>query len=222
MHQAAAYAAAVPPHTYITFLALVEAIIPYTAACSAPGDVQSAGAVQFGVHEYLIWELDHNLSLWQGFYLTAVPLSAPTAELLNYGAAQFTALGYNQAPPCCAGRTGCPFADLHPADRIRVLSMLEQSDQLDLAPLPPPYRNDLGIVRYMIDFISRQTLFGNYSEWPAYGSTRLRVPTERRLECFPPGWSQVRYPGVVPGYRAFMGSVLTIERQGGGTSIVCS
>ncbi|MBY0011830.1 hypothetical protein [Paenibacillus typhae] len=222
MHQAAGYAAAVSPHTYVTFRALVEAIIPYTADCSAHGAVQSAGAVQLCVHEYLIWELDHNLSLWLGYYLTPVPLAAPTAELLNCGAVQFTASGQHQVVPGRPGHTEYPFAALHPSDRIRVLAMLEQCDHLDYAAFPPPYRNDRGLVRYIIDFLNRQTMFGNYSEWPAYGSTRLRTPTERRLEGFPPGWSQVCYPGVVPGYRAIMGNVLTIERQGGGASIVRS
>jgi hypothetical protein len=218
MHPAATYAATVSPHTCTTFRALVDAIIPDSAGSAAHGDVQTAGAVNLCVHEYMIWELDHSLSLIEGLYLTTVPLSSPTAGLLNCGAVQFVASGQMQNRIDYSVWTRSPFAALHPADRIRVLAMLEQV-QLDLGALPPPFRNDGGLIRYFVDFLNRQTMFGNYSEWPAYGKTRLKVPTERRLQGFPVGWIQAEYPGVVPGYRALLGTVLTIERQGGGSSI---
>ncbi|MEK5026758.1 hypothetical protein [Paenibacillus sp. FSL M7-1046] len=221
MHPAATYAETVSPHTCTTFRALVEAIIPNTATGYACGDVQTAGAVNLCVHEYMIWELDHSLSLVQGFYLTVVPLSSPVAGLLNCGAVQFVASGQMQDVIDYSVWAGSPFASLRPADRIRVLAMLEHAD-LDLGAVPPPFRNDAGLIRYIIDFLNRQTMFGNYSEWPAYGKTRLSVPTKRRLEGFPVGWIQAEYPGIVPGYRALLGTVLTIERQGGGSSIVCS
>lgn len=164
MHPAATYAATVSPHTCTTFRALVEAIIPNTATGSVCGDVQTAGAVNLCVHEYMIWELDHSLSLVQGFYLTVVPLASPVAGLLNCGAVQFVASGQMQAVIDYSVWEGSPFAALHPADRIRVLAMLEHAD-LDLGTVPPPFRNDAGLIRYNIDFLNRQTMFGNFSEW---------------------------------------------------------
>ncbi|WNS44072.1 hypothetical protein [Paenibacillus sp. MMS20-IR301] len=221
MHPAAAYAATASDYICATFRALAEALIPDGTASSVYGDVEAAGAVALCVHEYMIWELDHSLSLMQGLYLSVVPLSGPTVGLLNCGAVQFVASGQNRSGIDYSFWPVSPFASLHPVDRIRVLAMLEQTD-LDLGVLPPPYQRDGGLVRFIIDFLNRQILFGNYSEWSAYGSTRLQTPVRRRLEGFPAGWIQAEYPGVAPGYRALCGNVLTIVRQEGGSSIVCS
>ncbi|ASA23677.1 hypothetical protein [Paenibacillus donghaensis] len=219
MHTAQDYAATVDAHTFATFLALVEAIVPHTAVPCVFGAEPSAGAVDLCIHKYMIWELDHSLSLALGFHLTVVPLSASTAMMLNAGAVQFVASGQSQHAPNYS-KWGCsPFSSLSQADRIRVLAMLEQLN-VDLGTLPPPYRDDGGFLRFMVDFLNRQTMFGNYSEWSAYGTTRLATPTERRLEYFPISWKQVGYPGVVPGYRALHGYLLTIERKGGESTIV--
>lgn len=219
MHLAQTYAASVDAHTLATFRALVEAIVPNTPALTVYGEEQSAGAVDLCIHEYMIWELDHSLSLVLGFYLTVVTLSASTAGLLNAGAVQFVNSGCAQHAPDYSMWRCSPFCSLSPSDRIRVLAMLEQLN-VDLGTLPPPYRNDGGLVRYIVDFLNRQTMFGNYSEWSAYGTTRLATPNERRLEYFPISWRQVGYPGVVPGYRALLGFLLTIERKGGESTIV--
>ena len=50
--------------------------------------------------------------------------------------------------------------------------------------------------------LNRFTMMGYYSEWYGYGSTRLEVPDQRRLEYFPLSWQQVGYPGPSLGYRA--------------------
>lgn len=219
MHPATIYAATADPHAFMTFRALVEAIIPGSPVSCAGGEVQAAGAVDLCIHEYMIWELDHSLSLVLGFYLTNVPLSCSTARLLDAGAVQFAASGQMRYAPNHLLWGSSPFAALCPDDRIRVLAMLEQLN-VDFGTLPPPYRDDGGFLRFMIDFLNRQTMFGNYSEWSAYGTTRLQTPTERRLESFPVSWRQVGYPGVVPGYRALRGNLLTIERKGGESTIV--
>jgi hypothetical protein len=199
--------------TLTTFRALVEAIAPNTPLVGSLGTEQAAGAVELGVHEYLMWELDHKISLFIGYYLADVPLAVPTAMLLNAGAAQLIASGQTQASQLYAVWGSCPFASLSPKDRIRVLAMLEQLD-IDLGCLPPPYKNDGGLVIYIVDFLNRATMFGFYSEWSAYGATRLKTPTQRRLEYFPISWQQVGYPGVSKGYRALRGYPLTIERNG--------
>ncbi|WP_379150816.1 hypothetical protein [Paenibacillus sp. sgz5001063] len=218
MHPSAIYTATVDSHILATFKALVEAIIPDSLISATYSPVLSAGAADLCIHEYMIWELDHSLSLVLGFGLTDIPLSCSTSGLLNAGAAYLAASGQLQYAPNHLLWESGPFSALSQADRIRVLAMLEQGN-IDPGILPPPYRNDLGFTRYMIDFLNRQTMFGNYSEWSAYGTTRLRTPTERRLEFFPESWKQVEYPGVVPGYRALLGYMLTIERQGGESTI---
>lgn len=209
----------IDPHTVATFRALVEAIVPDTPALAVFGAEQTPGAADLHIHEYMIWELDHSLSLFLGTHLTVVPLASPTAQLLNAGAVELVTSGRAKHAPNHAVWGSCPFAALSPIDRIRVMAMLEQLD-VDLGSLPPPYRDNGGNVRFMIDFLTRQTMFGNYSEWSAYGTTRLATPTERRLEYFPISWKQVGYPGVVPGYRALLGYKLTIVREGGESTIV--
>lgn len=219
MHPAQQYAATVNTHTVATFRALVEAIVPNTPALAVYGAEYSAGAVELHVHEYMIWELDHSLALFLGTHLTIVPLSASTAQLLNAGAVQLIASGKAQKAPNHALWGSSPFSALSPADRIRTLAMLEELC-VDLGTLPPPYKDDGGLIVFIVDYLNRGTMFGFYSEWPAYGTTRLATPTQRRLEYFPIGWKQVGYPGVSLGYRANRGFLLTIVREGGESTIV--
>lgn len=205
------------PATTATFRALVEAIVPQSPAYAVYGAEYAAGAVELQIHDYMIWELDHWFSFFFGINLTNYPLAAPTAAMLNAGAEQFIASGQAQTP--LYTMAGGAFASLSPRDRIRTLAMLENL-QVDLGSLPPPYRDDGGFLKFMIDFLNRQTMFGNYSEWNAYGSTRLNTPVRRRLEYFPISWRQVGYPGVSLGYRALRGFLLTIVREGGESVIV--
>lgn len=46
------------------------------------------------------------------------------------------------------------------------------------------------------------TMFGYYSEWSGYGTTRLAPPNERKFEYAPISWKQVEYPGPSLGYHA--------------------
>ncbi|WP_338554951.1 hypothetical protein [Paenibacillus sp. KS-LC4] len=219
MYSKKSYMNSVDSLTIATFRALVEAIVPNTPALAMYGAEQAAGAVDLHIHEYMIWELDHSLSLFLGTHLTIITLAAPTAQLLNSGAVELVTSGRAQHAPNHAIWGSSPYAALSPIDRIRVLAMLEQLD-VDLGVLQPPYQYNGGNVRFIVDFLTRQTMFGNYSEWSAYGKTRLVTPTERRLEYFPISWKQVGYPGVVPGYRALLGYKLTIVREGGKSTIV--
>jgi hypothetical protein len=218
VHQAKAYAETADPHTIATFRALVEAIVPSTPAPTENGEIQKVGAVELYIHEFMIWELDHFLSLHFGLSLTVFPLSSPTAKLLQAGAIQLIVSGQVQAPLNFAV-PGNSFASLSSFDRIRTMATLEQLD-VDLGSLPPPYQNDGGFVKFIVDYLNRATMFGYYSEWSAYVTSRLETPTERRLEYFPISWIQVGYPGVSQGYRALRGYLLTIDRKGGLSSDV--
>ncbi|MUT68611.1 hypothetical protein [Paenibacillus sp. NEAU-GSW1] len=219
MHPAKAYALSASPYTVATFRALVEAIVPNTPELAVFGAEQTTGAAEQGVQDYLIWELDHTLALFFGMHLTNFPLSAPTAGMLNAGAVQLVASGQALQAPNHTQWEISPYSAISPLDRIRVLAMLEEL-KVDLGALPPPYRGDGGLVKFIVDYLNRATMFGFYSEWPAYGTTRLAAPTERRLEYFPIGWRQAGYPGVSLGYRALRGFLLTIVREGGESTIV--
>lgn len=206
-------------HTAATFRALVEAIIPRTPSLAVYGAEQTAGAAELNIHEYLIWEMDHTLSLLFGLSLTVIPLASSTAKMLDAAALQFVAAGGAELAYPYSADGGTPFAALSHIDRIRVLSVLERLE-LDLGALPEPYRNNGGYVKFTIDFLNRSTMFGYYSEWSGYGSTRLAPPDWRRLEHFPLSWVQVGYPGVSRGYRDLRGFLLRIDRKEGGTSDV--
>lgn len=219
MHPAQAYAASVDVSTITTFRALAEALIPNTPALAVYGAEQVPGAAELCIHEYMIWELDHALSVVIGLGPSIIPLSEPTAHLLNSGAVQFTQAQQAECVPNPQIWHISPFASLAPIDRIRVLTMLEEV-QIDLGDLPLPYTHNGGWITFMVSFLNRQMMFGNYSEWNAYGSTRLLTPIKRRLEYFPISWRQVKYPGVQPGYRVFMGYKLTIVREGGTSTVV--
>ncbi len=203
--------------TTATFKALVEAIVPLSPASGSSGPCY-AGALELHIYEYMIWELDHWISLHLGLSLTPIPLAGSTAVMLNAGAEQLVASGQAEFAPNYAIMGGM-FAALAPIDRIRTLAKLEQLD-IDLGSLPPPYKDDGGFLVFMIDYLNRGTMFGYYSEWSAYGTTRLLTPVLRRLEYFPASWRQVEYPGVSIGYRALRGYLLTIVREGGETTIV--
>jgi hypothetical protein len=99
---------------------------------------------------------------------------------------------------------GGSFTILFPEDRIRTIEIIDQIN-LDLGKLPPPYQNNPGLIKQVVAALPGMTMFGFYSEWPGYGSTRLFVPEYRRLEDFPHAWLQVGYPGPAYGYRDFRG-----------------
>lgn len=162
-----------------------------------------------GVHDYVIYALDHHIAVQQQLYHTTIPLAYPTAVLLDAAATQLVnarqMLAYSQSFFSGGGMFSC----LSREDRIRTLSALENL-QLDLYALPPPFQNNGGLIKYVTDALNRFTLFGYYSEWPAYGSTRLNAPEARRLEWFPINWQLVGYPGVSLGHRDFRGFLLTM------------
>jgi hypothetical protein len=191
-------------HTRATFQALTDAIVP-----GSPGD---PGGLDCQVEEFVIWQLDHFLALNVGFTQTRLPLASPTALMLDAASAPVMASLQSQGfcpSPCFPG--GGLFASLPRKERIRTLSMLEKAD-FDLGSLPAPFTYNAGLVQSVSLMLSTLPVFGFYSEWYGYGNTRLATPDYRRMECFPPGWSQVEYPGPALGYRDLRGYPLTIVR----------
>jgi hypothetical protein len=194
-----------------TFQALVDAIIPTHLRYS----VQVAGSQELHVHEYIIWILNHSISLPVKEQLNLVNGSMPnsTAELLDAGAAQLIQTGQILYPlnvtvfPC-----GGPFSALSPLDRLRAITLIERLD-INLENLSIPYKNNPVLVRDMMDVLNELTLFGHYSEWSAYGTTRLFSPEYRSVEYFPFGWFQTGYPGPSFGYRDFRGFLVTYKHK---------
>ena len=189
-----------------TFQALTNTLVPATNEYDYPHYFNSTDR---NVHEYVIYCLNHYISVQQQLHHTIIPLAYPTAIMLDAAAMQLVnarqSTPYGQSPFPGGGI----LSHLSRLDRIRTLSALENLD-IDLFLLPTPYQNNAGLIKYVVDALNRFSLFGYYSEWPAYGSTRLFPPNNRRLEFFPLSWLEVGYPGVSFGYRDFRGFLLTM------------
>jgi hypothetical protein len=186
-----------PPHIKSTFMALVDTIIP-----------SPWGALDLRMDDYLICILDHYVSIQGEWGVKTVPLSTPTAGILDVAATQLMALNHMKSFPHFSTYPECgAFAALLPSDRFVAISLLENL-QIDLGSLPYPYRNNAGLVRHIVTFLHRTIMFVFYSEWLAYGSTRLASPEDRVLQGRPFIWDIVGYPGVSLGYRALRGFLI--------------
>jgi hypothetical protein len=199
-----------------TFQSLVHAIIPpHLKQKEYIGTVHVAGAQELQVYEYVIWILDHSIAfpVKEQLKLVNGSMSKSTAELLDAGAARLIQTGQILYPlnvtayPC-----GGPFSALSPIDRLRAVTLIERLD-INLENLSIPYKNNPGIVRNMMDILNELPMFGHYSEWTGYGTTRLFPPEYRRVEYFPPGWEQTNYPGPSFGYRDFRGFLAIIQHK---------
>jgi hypothetical protein len=199
-----------------TFQALVHAIIPpHYRNKDLFGTVQVAGAQELHVYEYVIWILEHSISLPVKEQLNLVngSMSKATAELLDAGAVQLIQTGQILYPlNVTEFSSGGPFTTLSKVDRLRAITLIERLN-INLENLSIPYKSNPELVRDMMDVINELTLFGHYSEWTAYGTTRLFSPEYRRVEHFPHGWYLTGYPGPSFGYRDFRGFLATYKHK---------
>ncbi|MFD1851439.1 hypothetical protein D8M05_18515 [Oceanobacillus bengalensis] len=168
-----------------------------------------------GVYAYIIYALDHNIQIQRQLYQPIVPLAHPTAVMLDSAATQLVNNRQVQAFSQSLFLNGGMFSHLSREDRIRTLSALDNLS-LDLYLLPSPFQNNAGLIKFVVDALNRFAMFGYYSEWPAYGTTRLNQPNNRKLEYFPLTWQKIGYPGVSFGYRAFRGFLFTMDEVEGG------
>ncbi|MBT2697524.1 hypothetical protein J7E79_08885 [Bacillus sp. ISL-40] len=175
-----------------------------------------AGALELHVYEYVIWILDHSIALpvkAQLNFAESSSMSKATAELLDVGAAQLIQTGEILYPlNVNTFPGGGAFSALAPIDRLRAITLIERLG-INLENLPIPYKNNPGLVRNMMDVLNELPMFGHYSEWTAYGTTRLLSPKSRRVEYFPYGWFHTLYPGPSFGYRDFRGFLATIQHK---------
>jgi hypothetical protein len=200
-----------------TFQALVQAIIPpHCRYINSIGTVQIAGALELQVYEYVIWILENSIALPVKVKLNLVgsrSMSKATAKLLDVGAAQLIQTGQILYPlHVNAFPGGGLFAALSQVDRLRAITLIERL-KINLETLSIPYKNNPGLVRNMMDVLNELPMFGQYSEWTGYGTTRLFSPEYRRVEYFPQGWFQTQYPGPSFGYRDFRGFLAIIQHK---------
>ncbi|WP_245599946.1 hypothetical protein [Paenibacillus harenae] len=175
-----------------------------------------AGAVQLCVDQFVSGDIEHSEFVPAGTDQIPISLSKSTAHLLDSGAEQFIRSGNSRQPlNNRAFPGGGLFAALSRIDRLQALALLDRLD-LPLNSLLPPYRNNPGIIQTMIDSLTQLTMFGYYSEWFGYGTTRLYPPECRRIAFFPPGWRLSGYPGPAFGYRDLRGYILKYPHGKGG------
>ncbi|MEH6907918.1 hypothetical protein [Neobacillus drentensis] len=200
-----------------TFQSLVHAIIPpHFREKDSLGTVHVAGALELHAYEYVIWILEHSIALPVKAQLNLMDnnsMAKATAELLDAGAARLIQTGQILYPLTVnAFPGGGLFAALSPLDRLRAITLIELLE-INLETLSIPYKNNPELVRNMMDALNELPMFGQYSEWTAYGTTRLFPPEYRRVEFFPTGWFQTQYPGPAFGYRDFRGFLAVIQHK---------
>lgn len=185
------------PNTRTTLMAFVDAVIPSTL-----------GALDLRLDDYLMWSLDHLISIQGEWGVKTIPLSAPTAEILDAAAIKLLHSGdIKRSPNSSTFSDGGPFAALSQKDRFEAIHMLENL-QVDLQILPPPYRNNIGLVKFIISNLHQMVMMGYYSEWFSFGSTRLAPPEDRFPRNQNITWHLVDYPGPSVGYRAHRGFLI--------------
>ncbi|MBT2695900.1 hypothetical protein J7E79_00360 [Bacillus sp. ISL-40] len=176
------------------FMAFADAVIPSTL-----------GALDLRLDDYIVWTLDHFVSIQGEWGIKSVPLSFQTARMLDIAALQLMVSGNIKVyPDYSANPDGGPFAALSLEDRFEAIRLLEDL-QVDLEVLPPPYRNNAGLVKNIVTSLHQMVMFGYYSEWFSLGSTRLAYPEDHRLERPQFLWDMLDYPGPSFGYREVRG-----------------
>lgn len=216
------------PHTRSVFYAVADAIMPAVLRCPYCNCAYAQpiiGAAGLRVCEFVIKQLDHSQFIPKGTTVSDFePLSKSTARMMDIGAARLIQSGLatvqqHDAIPAAEPHSQSDyslFAALPRIDRLRTIELFNRLS-VPLETLPLPYRNNPGLVLTMMDSFHQLTMFGYYSEWFGYGTTRLLPPEDQRVEFEPPGWRFARYPGPAFGYRAYRGTILRYPhgRQGG-------
>ncbi|RKL66543.1 hypothetical protein CR203_14720 [Salipaludibacillus neizhouensis] len=181
-------------HTQATFMAFVDAVIPSTL-----------GALDLRLDDYLIWGLDHYISIQGEWGGNKIQLSSATAGVLDAGAKQLVLSGQVlETPNHSIFPEGGPFAALSINNRFEAIHLLENG-RVDMESLPSPFQGNIGLVQNILGNIHQMLLLGYYSEWFSLGTTRIAPPENRRIERPFMTWDLVNYPGPAFGYRDLRG-----------------
>ena len=198
-------------HNLSTYKAFVNTIIPITPKLAQKtSSIQEPGALTIHLEKYLIWSLDHltPTRIHTDYDDTYVPLSESTARLLNIAAEQLVYMQLNLDPVNDSVYfTKGAFAAISPSDRLLAIAFLEQG-KINWSLLPPHFQNHPEDINSIIIYLNNLTMFGYYSEWSGYGTTKLYPPNNRILEHFPIPWEQASYPGPSRGYHGLRGYLI--------------
>lgn len=177
-------------YIYVTFMALVDSIIPRTPLLAELyGEVLFYGALDLYTDEYMVMMLNYY----------AIPLGALTAEMLNISAKEYIeiqGIENNDSP-----QNTELFAQLTLIERYQALMLL---DQIDVYFTDVLTFQEYPALISIASSINRFTMLGYYSEWYGYGTTRLEQPNNRRLQFHPISWEQIGYPGPSLSYIAYV------------------
>lgn len=197
-----------------TFQSLAQAVIPPVYYFQNISIKVKPGALELRVYEYILAILDQSISQKIKSQMNVASMAKSTAQLLDSGAVALIQSGENVNLLTVSGFPyGGPFTYLSQIDRLKAISKLDRL-QINKKHLSLPYKDNLGLIRNMMDVLNQLTLFGFYSEWTGYGSSATLPPEKRRLEYVPVGWEQVHYPGPSYAYRDFRGFKAFMPKKG--------
>ncbi|PZD96734.1 hypothetical protein DNH61_05925 [Paenibacillus sambharensis] len=196
-------------YTRAVFRAAADAILPPVWYCHPLyGWVRIPGAAECTADLYVISNLDFSQYIPIDAERPVLRLSTATALLLDQGTEKLLAVH-----PALAGQSGLSlqgtglFSQLSRSGRLAVIELLDRLE-VDLGSAPPPFTDNPGLVRTIMNSLNQLTMFGYYSEWLAYGWTRLLPPNDRQLSGWPLSWHLIGYPGPAYGYRGLRGYML--------------
>jgi hypothetical protein len=172
-----------------TFMAFVDAIVPRTPILAQIyGDIMFYGALDQEIDKYLLLNLDSE----------GAPFVRLTAEILNRAAKQYMEeegtekiYQYYRINNKRKQREPMGFSELPRRDRFRALTLLDQIESYFSNEVVQQYPR----LQTITGVLARFTMFGYYSEWYGYGTTRFLNPDQRILEAAPMSWQQTNYPG---------------------------
>lgn len=175
-----------------TIMAFVDAIIPRTPILAQIyGDIMFYGALDQEVDVYLVMNIV--------FDSKGVSFVQVITEMLNQASKQYMVeegtekiYHYYRVNHMRRQREPIAFSELPRRERLRALSLLEQSEySFSMKEKIQEHPRSQSITSFLVQF----TMLGYYSEWYGYGRTRLLKPSQRVFETAPISWQQTSYPG---------------------------
>ncbi|TRZ38621.1 hypothetical protein CEQ21_24965 [Niallia circulans] len=199
-----------------TFQSLAQAVIPAAYYFQNVSIKVEPGALELRIYDYILAILDQSISPKIKRQMNVASMAKSTAQLLDNGAVSLMQSGENINPLTVSGFPfGGPFTYLSQIDRLKAISLIDRLE-INKKHLSLPYKDNLGLIKNMMDVLKQLTLFGFYSEWNGYGSSAALSPEHRRLEHFPLGWQLTQYPGPSYAYRDLRGFIAFMPKKGRG------
>jgi len=202
------------------FRALAEAVVPETPDLAERlGEEHRVGAAGVGMGEYLVDTFNHFQEMHLGtlgsvlerfgLELDHVPAAPLMALLLDVVSLELCLRGRCRHPveaSWTSPRLGGLFRDLHPRDRLRVLSLLEHDSLLKRSlDAIRGYLPGVGVLEFMATAMGAFPVLTYYSDWSRLDPDAYGLEEGADGDGVPIGWRQADYPGPAPGYADFRG-----------------